>query len=143
MRVTPPPVGPTKGRLPLTARPLFERPPTGGGVSLGWSLLGVATVVGLLYTHSHVRLVHQSYVLDQRLTERDALHEQCAYLEYDVMALKAPQRLKERLLTYDIKLAPPVATETLTTPPAMTQAAPQWLPRWLHLTTTTAEAQSP
>ena len=102
-------------------------------VVMAWLLLALATVLGLLYTHSQVRLVHQSYVLNERLARRDALHDQYAYLEYDVMTLKAPNRLKERLLSYHVELTTPTATETIppTRPDADTSAR-GWWPQWLR-----------
>lgn len=102
-------------------------------LTTAWGVLGVLTAAGLLYTHSQVRLVHQSYRLNQRLELRDTLHEQYAFLEYDVMALKAPNRLKERLTSMQVELQPPKATEFL----VPVQAAPgpttrEWAPRWLR-----------
>ena len=102
-------------------------------VATAWGALAVLTVVGLLYTHSQVRLVQQSYRLNERLAQRDMLHEQCAYLEYDVMALKAPNRLKERLTSFNVELKTPTATHTLPpeTPAQDTSARP-WTPQWLR-----------
>ena len=102
-------------------------------VTTGWLILGVLTAVGLLYTHSQVRLVHQSYALNERLERRDTLYEQYTYLEYEVMALKAPNRLKERLAAYNVELKTPTATETIApvTAPARPSAR-EWSPRWFH-----------
>ena len=105
----------------------------------GWLILAIATAAGLLYTHSQVQLVDQSYVLSERLQRRDVLHEQYAYLAYEVMAMKAPNRLKERLAACQVELKPPKATETLAAPmPA--PSAHRWTPAWLRATE--AEARS-
>ena len=109
-------------------------------VTTGWIVLALLTVAGLLYTHNQVRLVHQSYALNERLERRDALHEQSAYLEYDVMALKAPNRLKERLTAYNVELKPPHATKTLT-PPAVGPSARGWVPPWLRAIEAEATAE--
>lgn len=101
-------------------------------VSTVWCVLGGLTVAGLLYTHSQVRLVHQSYELNARLAQRDGLHEQYAFLEYDVMALKAPNRLKERLTSFDVELTVPTATETLSAPEAEGAEGRRWAPQWLR-----------
>ena len=102
-------------------------------VMTAWLVLGVLTAAGLLYTHGQVRLVHQSYALNERLDRRDTLHDQYAHLEYDVMALKAPNRLKERLTQYNVELKTPRATETIA--PGIPETAPAargWAPRWFH-----------
>lgn len=101
-------------------------------LAAGWCCLGIATLAALLYTHNHACLVRGSYRLNSALEQRDALHEQCAYLEYEVMTLKAPNRLKERLTSYAIELAPPKATETITTTSASAEPSsrgphPEWL----------------
>ena len=103
-------------------------------VFIGWLILAALTTVGLLYTHSQVMLVRQSYALNERLNRRDDLHERCAYLQYAVMALKAPNRLKERLVAFNVELSPPTATETIL--PARPVAAParRWMPQWLART---------
>ena len=111
-------------------------------VTTGWIGLTVLTIAGLLYTHSQVRLVHQSYALNERLERRDTLHEQCTYLEYEVMTLKAPNRLKERLTAYNVELTPPQATETV--PPMATIVAPTargWIPAWLQAIEAEATAE--
>ena len=111
-------------------------------VTTGWLILGALTVVGLLYTHSQVRLVHQSYALNERLGRRDALHDQYAHLEYDVMALKAPNRLKERLTTYNVELKTPRSTETIAPGiPAPAPAARGWAPQWFHAIEAEARAE--
>ena len=101
-------------------------------VATGWLCLALATLVGLFYTHSQVRLVRESYALNERLERRDALHEQHAYLEYAVMALKAPNRLKERLISYKVELKPPKATETVPAMPAPAQRSTRWTPQSLR-----------
>ena len=102
-------------------------------LTTSWLVLGMLTVAGLLYTHSQVRLVHASYHLNQRLELRDALNEQYAYLEYDVMALKAPNRLKERLVSYKVELKTPTSTETLTpSVPVANTSARGWTPPWFR-----------
>ena len=100
-------------------------------VTTGWLVLSLLTAVGLLYTHSQVRLVHESYTLNERLERRDALNDQCTYLAYEVMALKAPNRLKERLISINVELKPPQATETIApAAPAGEHTTRQWGPRW-------------
>ena len=111
-------------------------------VSTGWLALAVLTLMGLFYTHSQVRLVHQSYALNERLERRDALHERYTYLEYDVMALKAPNRLKERLTAYRVELKTPRATETIApVAPTVLPAAQRWVPRWFHAMEAEARAE--
>ena len=87
-------------------------------VITGWIVLSALTAAGLLYTDSQVRLVDASYALNERLERRDALHEQYTYLAYDVMALTAPNRLKERLISINVELTTPQATEIIAPDPA-------------------------
>ena len=101
-------------------------------VITGWIVLAALTVVGLLYTHSQVMLVRQSYALNQRLERRDDLHEHYTYLQYDVMALKAPNRLKERMVAFNVELTPPTSTQTIAPAPSVIdQRAHRWMPQWL------------
>jgi hypothetical protein len=80
----------------------------------GWGVLGVLTLVGLLYVHQQTVLVRQSYRLNERLAVRDVVYEHYVYLDYDVMTRKAPNRLREQLATYDIQLAVPETTRVVT-----------------------------
>lgn len=111
-------------------------------VTTGWWVLTALTAAGLLYTHSQVRLVHASYVLNERLERRDALHEQYTYLAYEVMALTAPNRLKERLISINVELTPPQATEIIVPDATATPHTTRRREFWRGWRTVEAEAGS-
>ena len=107
--------------------------------------LGMGTILALGYIHQRVCLIRLGYQVESLGCQRDDLLDQHRMLHYNVLTLRSPFILEERLAQRNIQLTPPRAVEvlspTLRMAPATTgwvQTAPTrsgWLQRVLRLAT--------
>lgn len=81
----------------------------------GRYFLGLATLtaLGLGVVHQQTCLVMQGYEVERLSSRRDDLLDQHRVLNYNVLALRSPVILKERLAQLEIELAPPRRVEVL------------------------------
>lgn len=103
--------------------------------------LGLATVMALCYVQQRVWVITLGYDVERMGSLRDDLLDQHRVLNYNVLALRSPVILEERLSRKNVQLIPPTAVEVLsprsgTVPPAPTwegwvQSEPSWLERVL------------
>jgi len=64
-------------------------------------------VISLFYVHQQIELVKFSYKVQSNQHELNNLLDQNAILKYNVIALKAPYNLENRLAANDIKMVMP------------------------------------
>ena len=80
---------------------------------LGW---GMAVLLALGYVQQRVGLITLGYQVESLNSERDDLLDQHRVLNYNVLALRSPVILDERLSKQDVQLIPPQAIEILSLP---------------------------
>lgn len=75
--------------------------------------LMVATSLGLVYVHQRVALVTAGYEVESLRSEREDLLDQSQVLHYNVLTLRSPAILNERLAQKDIRLTLPQEVQIL------------------------------
>ena len=80
-------------------------------------VLTLAGSLALGYVHQKVCLVTLGYRVEALGRQRDELLDQHRVLNYNVLALRSPVILEERLAQQNIQLAPPKTIEVLSPPP--------------------------
>ncbi len=73
--------------------------------------LFLTTLMGLGVVGQRVALVTAGYTVEEISLERDDLLDQHRVLNYNVLTLRSPVILNQRLAQFDVKLAPPRAVE--------------------------------
>lgn len=111
--------------------------------------LGLATLMALGYVQQRVGLITLGYEVERLSSHRDDLLDQHRVLNYNVLALRSPVILEERLSRKNVQLIPPTAVEVLsprsgTIPASSTwegwvQSEPSWLERVLTFATRWAQ----
>lgn len=79
-----------------------------------WLLLGTGLALG--YVQQRVWLITLGYEVEAVGSVRDDLLDQHRVLNYNVLTLRSPVILDERLSKGHVQLAPPTAVEVLTPP---------------------------
>ncbi len=103
--------------------------------------LTLATLLSLVYVQQRVLLIGLGYEVERLSSARDDLLDQHRVLNYNVLTLRSPVILEERLSRQNVQLAPPASIEVLSplsgpaTPAATwdrwTKSEPSWFERVL------------
>ena len=72
-----------------------------------FTVITMITVISLFYVHQQTELIKQSYKVRSNQDKLNDLLDRNRVLEYNVVALKAPFNLEDRLAANDIKLVLP------------------------------------
>ena len=76
-------------------------------------ILGVTTVLALLYVQEKVILVAEGYQVEDLRHRKDELLDQHRVLQYNVLALQSPVILNKRLARQNVQLTAPQNVEML------------------------------
>ena len=88
--------------------------------------LGLATVMALAYVQQRVWVITLGYQVERLSSHRDDLLDQHRVLNYNVLTLRSPVILEERLSRKNVQLIPPTAVEVLSPRSGTIPAAPTW-----------------
>ena len=88
--------------------------------------LGLATVMALVYVQQRVSVITLGYEVERLSSLRDDLLDQHRVLDYNVLTLRSPVILEERLSRKNVQLIPPTAVEVLSPRSGMVSSAPAW-----------------
>ena len=100
--------------------------------------LGIAACLALGYVQQRVTLVHMGYEVEGLRRLKDDLLDQHRVLQYNVLTLRSPVILSQRLARADVKLTPPQHVEILSSQTqrvvtaSPTQTSVQALPSWVQ-----------
>lgn len=100
--------------------------------------LSLATLMALAAVQQRVWLITLGYEVERLNSVRDDLLDQHRVLNYNVLTLRSPVILEERLSRQNVQLAPPSAVEILTPRSGTRPSAPAWEgwvksePSWLE-----------
>lgn len=88
--------------------------------------LTLATLMSLVYVQQRVWLIGLGYEVERLSSTRDDLLDQHRVLNYNVLTLRSPVILEERLSRQNVQLAPPTAIEVLSPLSGPASSAPTW-----------------
>ena len=101
--------------------------------------LALVTLLALVYVQQRVWLIGIGYEVERLSSTRDDLLDQHRVLDYNVLTLRSPMILEERLSRRNVQLAPPTSVEVFSPlHGSITPQAPAWdawaksEPSWLE-----------